>query len=290
MVVVVVATRERDNMEKINDDCADSLPRYLKEWDIEVGPLPTLVIQNKSESHEPDVVVVFLHGYGSNTRRTKKIAETVLNHCFLPPVSRFLKQQEHTFIPTVRFLIPQAPHKVSHGVFSWWKLPNIGLFASLLMSGTHELESYAPRYDLRQARLLMRDYLEAVQTAHPNALLVFGGFSQGSLLVIDVLLTRSYIRKPDMVILMSSTLIDKQEWMEQLKQRQPLFDTYIIQVHGRHDQVLAFNEAKKLFIIISDNNSMRTEFYPFDGGHDMSMKARKYVACALQTFLYNRLG
>ena len=281
-VVVVVA------MSKMNDS-PESVPRYLQEWDEVIDELPTLVIQNKKKESPPDVVFVFLHGYGSNTRRTKKMAETVLNHSFLPPTSRFL-QPTCTSIPTVRFLIPQAPHDVADGVFSWWKLPNIGLAASVILTGTRQLESYNPENDLQECRELMNSYLRRVQESYPDAILVLGGFSQGSLLAADLILTRSYYRKPDMVVLMSTTLIEKQTWVSHIeKHKKPLLDIYILQTHGVYDLVLAFSEAKKFFWLLSFNNKNVTEFYPFDSGHDMSLTARKHVAVQLETFVYEKL-
>lgn len=276
----------------MDHDSIDAVPRYLDEWDDLIGPLPTLSVQNKERSHKPDVVVVFLHGYGSNTRRTKKIAETVLNYCFLPPTSYFL-QDRSTPVPTVRFLIPQAPQPVADGVFGWWSLPKIGLSFSGLLSGTHQLEQYDPGDELEDVRQLLNDYLAAVDAAHPDCLLVLGGFSQGSLLTLDLNLTGSYYRKPDMLILMSSTLIEKQLWRQRIEEctldETPLFDCYIVQTHGVKDRILSYSEAKKLFVVLATNNASRTQFFSFDGGHNMSLKARQHVAASLDQFVYSTL-
>lgn len=263
----------------LQEDRVKAKPHYLQEWGEEIEGLTTLLIQNK-RGCEPDVVVVFLHGYGSNPIRTKKIAETVLNYSFLPPTSRFLQLSRD--VPTVRFLIPQAPHPVSDGVYGWWKMPNVGLLASLVLTGTGQLEGYRPEAQLQECRTLLHRYLHAVQNTHPTALLVLGGFSQGSLLVSDLLLTRSYYRQPDITLLMSSTLMERDKWMAAAS---PLFHTYLIQTHGVYDPVLAYREAQSFYELLSCLNAGESVFFPFEGGHDMSLKARQFVASSLETYL-----
>jgi predicted esterase len=318
-------------MPLLEGDYTDASPRFLKEWDIQVGPLPTLIIQNKStksarqvqqeysydddaqlssssssycssddesdmeeeeEGHEEEpvqVVIVLLHGYGSNTRRSKKFGETILDQCFLPPTSRFLEPCRR--VATVRVLIPQAPHPVSDGVYCWWKLPNAGLAATLMLSATQQLELYYPKYHLQACRELFTDYFACVHAAHPGAVFILAGFSQGSLLALDLTLTQNTGRNPDMLIVMSTTLVEKQLWLRYYEENdeQPVLHTTIIQTHGIYDYLFSYVQAKSFYRLLCTLNSGTTQFFPFKGGHDMSLVARKYIASEIQKLVCTTL-
>lgn len=263
-------------------DRVEAKPYYLSEWAECIEGLETLIIQNKKMEEEPDVVVVFLHGYGSNAARTKKTAYTILNHSFLPPTTRFLQPDRP--VPTVRFLLPEAPHNVSDGVFGWWPIPNISLLTALVLSGARQLEHYAPEGTLQECRQLMNAYLNVVLGMHSNALFVLGGFSQGSLLASDLLVTHSCPRDPDVLVLMSTTLIEKDRWKCSCDTGS--ISTTIVQTHGTHDPVLAFGEAHYFHELLAECNRGTTTFFPFEGGHNMSLTARRYVATRLETYVY----
>jgi len=281
-------------MECQGDDFQHYKPRFLTEWSVTIGGLPTLAIQNRPADVSPDMIVVFLHGYNSNTARTKKVAESVLNHCFLAPTSPFL-QPQHAPQPTVLFLLPQAPHKLEgSNVFHWWPVPNIGFLFAFSLSGLRQLESYYPEQKLKELHALMRQYLACVDEQYRSCnakkpQLVLGGFSQGSLLAADFMLRGSYTRKPDMLLLMSSTLIGRQVWRARIaecsRRGECVLDTYVLQTHGRRDIVLHYDEAKQFFTTLSANNSGDTELYSFDGGHDMTIDARHHVAIRLRELI-----
>lgn len=282
--------KKKNNMECQGDDYKHYQPRFLTEWDVTIGGLATLAIQNKPKNEKPDVIVIFLHGYGSNTSRTKKIAEQVLNHCFLKPTSRFL-QPHDIYIPTVLFLIPQAPYEMEGcNVFYWWDIPNIGLPFAFMLTGSERLEDYYPEVELSELRRLFHNYFIEVEELYGETRLIIGGFSQGSLLATNIMLMKSYYRKPEMLILMSSTLIAKAAWHERRKEcnetGEPMFDTYVLQTHGIKDIVLHYDAGKKLFGTLYANNAGTTEFYSFEGGHDMSVSAREHVAIQIRNLVF----
>lgn len=278
-------------MESVGDDYKRYKPRFLQEWTLTIADLDTLAIQNKPRDSAPEVVVVFLHGYGSNTKRTKKIAEYVLNHCFLTPTSRFL-QPHDTHIPTVLFLIPQAPNEmVGNNVFYWWELPNIGLIFAFGLTALGHMQTYYPKAELEQLRCTLNRYLEAVDSSYgSDTKLILGGFSQGSILAADLMLHRSYFRQPDMLILMSTTQIEKAVWESQQTLLQGrgecIMDCYVLQTHGYRDIVLNYGAAKTFFSRLCDYNAGRTELFSFDGGHDMTISARHHVAERIRDFVY----
>jgi phospholipase/carboxylesterase len=95
----------------------------------------------------------------------------------------------------------------------------------------------------------------------PAERVVLGGFSQGSMLALDVALRTT--RPLAGIALLSSTLLAKDEWVPRMAGRSGLA---VFQSHGTEDPVLPFPIAEKLRRALVDAG-LDVSFTSFDGAH-----------------------
>lgn len=188
-------------------------------------------------------LVVLLHGFGAPGDD-------------LVPLSRVLD------VPSeVRFLFPEAP--LSLGGFpggdarAWWMI-DIDAIQRHDRDRTREYPEGLP-----PAREAVRALLDRAQAelGAPGERTVLGGFSQGSMLALDLALHDD--RPLAALALLSSTLIAQDHWLPRMPARAGL---PVLQSHGRADPLLPFDMAERL------RDELRTAglpvtFVPFQGGH-----------------------
>ena len=130
---------------------------------------------------------------------------------------------------------------------------------------------------LTQARTQMIELIERAQNKleAKDSSLVLGGFSQGSMLALDIALRTNL--KLSSLILMSSTLIAKEEWLPLMSARKGL---PVLISHGRQDSLLPFAVAEGLKDLLI-NAGMDVSWVPFDGEHGIAPEvlhqARQFI-------------
>jgi len=173
--------------------------------------------------------------------------------------------------PGTTFLFPEAPSGLSGTAAlmtltdegrAWWQI-DIGRYQRAAMLGTVEKLVEDVPEGLSEARasvIAMLDVYER-ETSTPSERIVLGGFSQGSMLALDVAL---HTERPFAgLAIMSGTLLASKEWLPRMASRK---DLPVFQSHGTHDPILPFPVAERLRHEL-ENAGMRVSFTSFDDGH-----------------------
>jgi len=192
---------------------------------------------------------------------------------------RYLKVPEE-----IRFVFPAAPLKLDMGfgdARAWWMLDLERVTRARALGQWEELSQEIPR-GLAPARNQVLDLL-AVATEEltaPSESIVLGGFSQGAMLSTDLAL-HSDIPLAGLVLL-SGTVIAKQEWLSRLPNRQGLS---VFQSHGTDDVILPFTAAQELRTHIQ-TAGLPIRWIEFPGGHEIPFQVLEHLGTFLQCVLY----
>ena len=179
-----------------------------------------------------------------------------------------------------RFIFPEAPIELG-GPYgdgrAWWHI-DVGRFQMAMMQGkVEELVREKPEGldDARAAVEGMLDVLEKEGT--PRSRIVLGGFSQGSMLALDITLRAK--NPPAGLVLFSSTLIAANEWRPLMSNRKGF---RVLQSHGKEDPILPFEVAVELRDELV-NAGLEIQFVEFRGGHGIPPQALDALAPYLKT-------
>ncbi len=171
------------------------------------------------------------------------------------------------------FIFPEAPSMFGDPALislmgdarAWWEI-DVGRFQRALMSASpaalEELTKDVPD-GMKAAReniVAMLDAIEKDANVSGDRL-VLGGFSQGSMLALDVALRTK--RPLAGLAVLSGTLLAAGEWVPLMGARKEL---PVFQSHGTEDPILPYVIAERLHHVL-DDAGMRVTFVPFDGGH-----------------------
>jgi len=169
------------------------------------------------------------------------------------------------------FLFPEAPSGLTGTAAlmtltdegrQWWEI-DVGRFQRAEKLGTIEKlveDVPAGLADARASVVAMLDAYER-ETSTPSDRIVLGGFSQGSMLALDVVLHTE--RALAGLVVLSGTLIASNEWLPRMAARKGL---PVFQSHGTSDALLPFPVAERLRHEL-ENAGMRVSFTSFDDGH-----------------------
>ncbi len=226
-----------------------------------LGPLRVRrVVKTSGNTSKTDddtrLTVVLMHGYGAPGDDLVGLGEGLA-----APVG-------------TTFLFPEAPSGLAGAgglmtlddeARAWWQI-DIGRFQRAAMLGTlDKLVEEVPE-GLEEARasvIAMLDAYEAHEgsTSTPSSRIVLGGFSQGSMLALDVAL---HTERPFAgLALMSSTLLAAKDWLPRMAARKNL---PVFQSHGARDPILPFPIAERLRHEL-ESAGLRVSFTRFDDGH-----------------------
>jgi phospholipase/carboxylesterase len=182
-----------------------------------------------------------------------------------------------------RFVFPAAPIALG-GPFgdgrAWWHV-DVTRFQRAAMTGkVDEMIRETPDglHEVRKSALAMLSDIEK-KLGVTRDKIVLGGFSQGSMLALDVALHADV--SPAALVLMSSTLIAADEWRPLLASKKSI---PIFQSHGREDPILPFEVAEQLRDEL-EAAGFSVTFVPFRGGHGIP----ENVVDGLGPFLRNIL-
>ncbi|HEX4477208.1 MAG TPA: hypothetical protein VH142_19085 [Polyangiaceae bacterium] len=193
----------------------------------------------------------------------------VLLHGFGAPGEDLVSLYRQIDAPhSVRFAFPAAPLDLGStlgrqyaGARAWWMID----FAMLDPNARASLpdRSRSVPDGLVEARTTVTAFLaELMRTldAKPDQT-ILGGFSQGSMLSLDVALHSDVAFGG--LILMSSTVLNLNEWEPLLPK---LRGVPVLQSHGRSDAVLPFDAAERLRDLLKNAGAELT-WVEFGGGH-----------------------
>jgi len=148
---------------------------------------------------------------------------------------------------------------------AWWMIDPMR-FQEALARGTFEaLEREEPE-GLAEARAALSAALDAIESelSPPKPGIVLGGFSQGSMLALDLALEEPR-RALAGLALLSPTLLARDRWVGAIPGRSGL---PVLLSHGRADPVLPFAQAQRLRALLEDRG-VDVTWVPFDGQHEI---------------------
>jgi phospholipase/carboxylesterase len=166
----------------------------------------------------------------------------------------------------VRFVFPEAPLALGPGFSggrAWWML-DMALFEARARGERIDRSDDIPDA-LPAVSASLTTLVEQVEQrfALKRKQVVLGGFSQGSMLALDVALHMA--EKPAGLLLMSSTLIATPRWTPRMAS---LADLPIVLSHGAQDALLPLADAERLAQLLRDAGT-KLRWVEFRGGHEI---------------------
>lgn len=197
-------------------------------------------------------MIILMHGFGAPGDDLVAIGELLLDSGALPK--------------TTRFVFPEAPLELETGygdARAWWMI-DIERRIEMLRAGQVEALVRETPDGMPEARKKMIAVLEHLtKNFHAGDQVFLGGFSQGSMLAVDVALHIE--RKLAGLVLWSGTLLSAEEWTKLAPKRRGL---PIFQSHGTRDPILPFPLAKSLAELFRVAGA-EVEFHEFTGQHEI---------------------
>ena len=166
-----------------------------------------------------------------------------------------------------RFVFPEGPLSLSLGFGesrAWWMIDMERLNRDIAAGRLRDLSRDVPKglAEARRRLIALLDDVERRLGANPNKT-ILGGFSQGAMLSCDVALRTE--RPLAALVLMSGTLLAKEEWVPLMPKRKGL---RVLQSHGSADPLLPFSLAEQLRELLSQAG-LAVEWVSFRGGHEI---------------------
>lgn len=229
------------------------------------GPLAGVVVDSQGRQAspggaEPEQVVVLLHGWGAPGTD-------------LVGLSRQLNPRRRS-----RFVFLQAPRTIDGlggpaAGRAWWPIDMMELQVKRMLQQYDELASMSPD-GLEQARSELSAAITALRESHPDLPLYVGGFSQGSMLATDWVLSE----EPEIagLVVLSGTTLREEAWRAAATQRRQR----VFQSHSPDDQVLPLVLAERFRDLVTAAAWDHT-WVSFAGGHGIGPS----VLAALERFL-----
>lgn len=222
--------------------------------------------KNLGESHGGGpLTVVLMHGYGAPGDDLVGLGDAIA----APTGTTFLFPEAPSLLADPALLPPLAPlaslDLLGDEARAWWPI-DVGRFQRAMMTGKLDdvmNEVPAGLASARESLVAMLDALER-DTKTPGDRIVLGGFSQGSMLAMDVALRTE--RPLAGLVLLSGTLLAAPEWIPRMAARKEL---HVFQSHGTEDPILPYPIAEKLRHAMQEAG-MRVSFTSFEGGHGIS--------------------
>ncbi|MFW5689640.1 MAG: alpha/beta hydrolase, partial [Spirochaetota bacterium] len=113
--------------------------------------------------------------------------------------------------------------------------------------------------------------------------LVLGGFSQGSMVAVEAVLSAGV--RPAGLIILSGALVARERWARLLREHEELVRGLpVFQSHGLDDPILPIAGARALGALLEEHGARR-EFTTFAGGHAIPAQAVEHASAWLEQFL-----
>eukprot|EP01120_Amphizonella_sp_Union-15-10_P014488 TRINITY_DN7030_c0_g1_i1.p1 TRINITY_DN7030_c0_g1~~TRINITY_DN7030_c0_g1_i1.p1 ORF type:complete len:289 (-),score=42.63 TRINITY_DN7030_c0_g1_i1:56-922(-) len=211
------------------------------------------------EAGTPEAVVLVCHGYGANADDLVSIAHYVLE-----------KNPELQ----IKFVFPDGPFSMGISSFCWWDIDFQSMLMKFMRNELDQLFDEVPKR-LESSRNSINSLIELLkqQTKLPLSKFIFAGFSQGSMLCLDLCLRSS--SPPGALAIFSGSLICKSEWNELATKIPKTFK--ILQSHGTRDSILPFVVGQRLKQFL-EAHGFDLDFISFVGDHTIPVEAlEKFV-------------
>jgi phospholipase/carboxylesterase len=220
-------------------------------------------------AERPPLTVVLMHGYGAPGDDLVSLAEAIE-----APAG-------------TTFLFPEAPSPLAAAGMlglmgearAWWPI-DVGRFQRAMMRGSldelMEEEVPAEMGAATEGVVAMLDALER-ETGPGGSRVVLGGFSQGSMLALDVALRTK--RAFAGLALLSSTLLARSEWVPLMEARKGLA---VFQSHGTEDMILPYPIAEALRDALAASG-LDVRFTSFVDGHGIPPKVTRELGLWLSS-------
>jgi len=209
-------------------------------------------------------LVVLLHGFGAPGDD-------------LVPLHRVMGVPRET-----RFAFPAAPLETNmmpgYDSRAWWHIDMLRLQDAIERGDMRDLSGEEPE-GLADARAKMDAFLTQIRRDLAPSKLVLGGFSQGSMLSMDVALRTSH--QVDALVILSGTLLARDVWVPKMK---ALAGKPIFQSHGTHDPILPYALAEQLKTELVSAGADVT-FVPFRGAHEIPPPVLEELVSFLENVL-----
>lgn len=223
-----------------------------------IGPLEAVV----SPGQPGGPCIVLFHGYGADANDLAPLAPML----DLPREVTWVFPEGHLEVPIAPGFYGRA----------WFSI-DIDAYENAMRTGKHRELSEKRPPGLDQAKSKASQLLGALKSRHSQ--LIWGGFSQGAMLSMDLALSLAY--PPKALVLMSGALLDRARWTEAVSKVPP---TPYFQSHGERDQILAYSGGEELNQLL-EKAGWPGEFHSFSGGHEIPLNVLK----SLSSFLRHQL-
>jgi phospholipase/carboxylesterase len=219
-----------------------------------LGRLKVRMVRSRGTPPEgassPPLVVVLAHGFGAAGDDLVGLADALE----VPPGTVLV-------FPEALHSLRQFVGRLSGDARAWWMIDMPALERAIGGGPPRNLTKEAP-VGLEEAREAFVGMLAALGEIVPLDRLVLGGFSQGSMLALDVAL-RDPRRMLAGLVLLSTTFLAENEWTPLLV---GLRGRSVFQSHGTTDQVLPYSIAERLTGALTEAG-VDVAFEAFAGGH-----------------------
>jgi phospholipase/carboxylesterase len=210
----------------------------MHEHPLTLAGLETIVVEPVARSIAN---IIILHGYSMSPAALSPFA--------------------HSLGLSATFYFPRAPRPVEEGGWTWWNVDKKKR-ADALAHGPRDLAETSP--DRQATREQVLNFVQNVNQRDPQRT-VLGGFSQGGMLCLDLLLLEEI--RVAATALFSSCLIDQTRWRARVDHLNGL-PSFVS--HGLQDRDLAFAAGERLrdFLI---GARAQVNWVAFDGGHEIPL-------------------
>tara|TARA_R110002111_G_scaffold262875_1_gene342527 strand:- start:84846 stop:85586 length:741 start_codon:yes stop_codon:yes gene_type:complete len=218
-----------------------------------IGPLSCQIYDQLPTGQAPKIIAIICHGFGAPGDDLVPFGPEILRKN--PELSK-----------QVRFVFPAAPISLIElgipGGRAWWMLDVAELNAAIASGEIRDQRNKTPD-GLLEAAQQLQEFIDELQkeSGLPLAQFVLAGFSQGSMISIEVALNLP--QPPAALVIWSGTLLCEQRWTS-LAEKSEKFP--VLQSHGRQDPLLPFDGAiwlKEMF----EQNKFEVDFSEFMGPH-----------------------
>jgi len=192
----------------------------------------------RKHGDKPPIAGVFLHGYGA-------------------PGDDLIGLADGLQAAGAELFFPEAPLDVGFGR-AWWPIDFAARERARALGKDRARE--VPE-GLAAARAALSETLDGIGRQLPEHRLVLGGFSQGAMLTMDLVLRDP--RPLAGIVLLSGTILAEAEWRERLPSRRGL---PVFQSHGEADDILPYASAERLHALLVEAG-LEATFHPFLAGH-----------------------
>ena len=221
---------------------------------IKIGPLKAHTVGNLQAKN----LVIFLHGYGANSRDLYPLHELLL------------AKTDYAWI------FPEAPIHLDsfpgYEAKAWFDIDASSYQKAIINKDFSDLKEKIPD-GMKEASHKIHLMLESLNKDPKN--ITLGGFSQGAMIALDYVLRYSFTCSA--ICLLSGSLTCFSQWKKWAQKIQVPF----FQSHGKNDPILPYELSLELEKMLREA-SWNGEISSFNGGHEIPLMIQNQLKDFLQ--------